>query len=275
MNRLRRGLRRIIGLLAGDEIMLAHAKRRYAANRRRGFVAHDKQQLERSKAVKLHKEGKLKQAQTAEDAAARLGRHAHLGHSRAQYWFREEKLLARRIGKLEWQRGKIMEKVDRALVMFDSVDVGQIPHNAPAVAGYVGGMWPTYDTLVKDWPHAQHLSIAIAASERARCLDVETGDATPYEAPGWVRGERHADSHHKPAVYSSVSAMQQIVDLVNAAGVHRNEILVLTAHYTNQPHICGPHSCGALAFDADGTQWTSAALGKNLDESRVRAGFFD
>jgi hypothetical protein len=54
-----------------------------------------------------------------------------------------------------------------------------IPKTAEAVAGYVGGHWPTYNQLVKDFPHAHKLSIAVFASEDADCLDIEKGDATP------------------------------------------------------------------------------------------------
>ena len=72
------------------------------------------------------------------------------------------------------------------MFMYDDVNLALIPANAPAVAGYVGGRWPTYGPMVAKFPHAKHLSIAISALENARCLDVEPGDATIAQAPGWV-----------------------------------------------------------------------------------------
>jgi peptidoglycan hydrolase-like protein with peptidoglycan-binding domain len=47
-----------------------------------------------------------------------------------------------------------------------------------------------------------------------------------------------------------------------------------SAHYGG-PHVCGPRpSCGALSVTADGTQWTSAAMGRVLDQSLLLDNFF-
>jgi hypothetical protein len=62
--------------------------------------------------------------------------------------------------------------------MFDSVDVATVPNNPQAVAGYVGGHWPTYNSLVQKFPKSHHLSIAVNSGEDAECLDIENGDAT-------------------------------------------------------------------------------------------------
>lgn len=161
-----------------------------------------------------------------------------------------------------------------AEVMFDSVTVDEIPPNAKAVAGYTGGAWPTYWELVKRFPHASVLDIAIAASYDATCLDVEAGDAAPAEAPAWVRRQQ-ARGVKRPVVYTSVSGMDQLLELLRQAGIGRDEVRVWTAHYTFAPHVCGPHSCGELrTTTADATQWTDQALGRNLDQSLVREGFF-
>jgi hypothetical protein len=67
------------------------------------------------------------------------------------------------------------------LTMFDSTTVADIPSTGmDAVAGYVGGNWPTLPALVKRFPHLPALSIAVNASQDAQCLDVEKGDATAY-----------------------------------------------------------------------------------------------
>jgi hypothetical protein len=157
------------------------------------------------------------------------------------------------------------------LVMYDSVDVSQIPGDAQAVAGYVGGDWPTFPDLEKHWPRAQRLSIAVNAAEDADCLDVEKGDATPADAPGWFQRQK-ARRVALPCFYGSVSVIPQIETILAAHGVTRSEYRVLSAHYTGQPHICGA-VCG-LQHPADGTQWTDAALGRNLDESLLRDAFF-
>lgn len=156
-------------------------------------------------------------------------------------------------------------------VMYDSTEVATIPGSAPAVAGYVGGHWPTFSELVGRWPHAHRLSIAVNAGEDAECLDVENGDATPAEAPAWVRRQLERGVH-KPVVYGSVSVIPQIEAALHAAGIDRSEYRVWAAHYTYVPHICGSH-CG-LTHAADATQWTDRALGRNLDESLCADSFF-
>lgn len=158
--------------------------------------------------------------------------------------------------------------------MYDSVDLSQIPADAPAVAGYVGGSWPTYRELKKRFPHARRLSIAVNASEDADCLDIESGDATPDETPAWVRRQQ-ARGVRRPVVYASASVMPSVLAALKAAGIKRKEVRVWTAHYTFAPHLCGPHSCRYLTDTvADATQFTDVAHGRNLDESLLDRGFF-
>lgn len=157
------------------------------------------------------------------------------------------------------------------IVMYDSIDLSQFPANPQAVAGYVGGHWPTYNELVQKFPHAYHLSIAVQASQRARCLDVEPGDATPAQAPGWF--ETHADrSQGLPVLYASASSIHQVVSAMAGAGIGRGEYLLWSAHYNFHEHICSPGGCGYPAADA--TQWTDKALGHNLDQSACADYFF-
>lgn len=158
--------------------------------------------------------------------------------------------------------------------MFDSTTVGEIPGDAPAVAGYVGGYWPTYLRLVQGFPRAYHLSIAVNAGEDAECLDIERGDAEPYQAPEWVRRQL-ARGVARPVLYSSVSTMGQVVGALESAGIPRSSVRLWTAHYTGYPHVCTPQSCGyGLPDESDATQWTDHSLGRNLDESLCSDSFF-
>ncbi|MBS1862998.1 MAG: hypothetical protein JSS68_14955 [Actinobacteria bacterium] len=158
--------------------------------------------------------------------------------------------------------------------MYDSVDLSQIPSDAPAAAGYVGGSWPTFKELKKKFPRARRLSIAVNASEDADALDIESGDATPDQAPDWVRRQQKRGVK-RPVVYASASVMPSVLAALKAAGIKREEVRVWTAHYTFTPHLCGPHSCGFLTDTvADATQFTDTAHGRNLDESLLDKGFF-
>jgi hypothetical protein len=162
-----------------------------------------------------------------------------------------------------------------ATVMFDSVTISEIPAKAKAVAGYTAGNWPTYWQLVKDFPHAFVLDIAIAASFDATCLDIEGGDARAEEAPAWVK-RQHARGVKRPVLYISVSEAERLLQLLKDAGIGRHEVRLWTAHWTFTPHLCGPHSCGELhSTTAEATQHTDQALGRNLDESLLAASFTD
>lgn len=163
--------------------------------------------------------------------------------------------------------------VASAITMYDSTDLSQIPENAAAVAGYVGGHWPTFHTLAHGWPHAHLLSIAVASVFDAECLDIENGDATPDLAPGWVK--RQLDHGVKrPVVYSSVSEMQQVIDTLAHAGISRPHYRVWTAHYNGKEHRC-TIACGNNFHDmADATQWWDHAHNLNLDISSCAPGFF-
>lgn len=158
------------------------------------------------------------------------------------------------------------------LSMFDTIEVGTVPADPQAVAGYVGGNWPTYSELVQRFPHAHHLSIAVFPSEDADALDVEPGDASPAQAPDWTR-RQHARGQARPVLYASRDTIPEVLSVLAGAGIARSSVRLWSAHYTYRPHICGPHSCGA-GFEADATQWTDKALGRNLDESLCWDAFF-
>lgn len=159
------------------------------------------------------------------------------------------------------------------LTMYDSVTLTEIPRDAEAVAGYVNGRWPTYPKLVTLFPHAQHLSIAVNARYDADCLDVEKYDATPAQAPAWVRRQQ-ARGIKQPVVYCSVSDALTVLSVLAAAGIKRSQIRLWTAHYTKTPHRCTA-GCGfGLTTTADATQYTDTAQGRNLDASLVADTFF-
>lgn len=159
----------------------------------------------------------------------------------------------------------------RQFTMYDSVNVAEIPSTAKAVAGYVGGKWPTYNNLVVKFPHAAKLSIAISADENARCLDVETGDATNAQAAAWVK-RQHARGQPRPILYTSVSNWPALQAALKAGGVSRGipgrrRYRRWSAHYTGKPHRC-TRRCGfGFRGKAGATQWTNKALGRNLDAS--------
>jgi hypothetical protein len=161
------------------------------------------------------------------------------------------------------------------LTMYDSVDVSALPPGADAYAGYRDGAFQTFAELQRRF-HDQAinlLSIAVFASGTADCLDIETGDATNAEAPGWVKRQL-AGGAARPCLYSSASNMDALVLALTEAGVGRARVRLWSAHYGQGRHICGPGTCGLTRHACDGTQWTDTALGRSLDESMLRTNFF-
>jgi hypothetical protein len=153
-------------------------------------------------------------------------------------------------------------------VQFDSVDLSQIPASAGAVAGYTGGRWPTdsHDALREKFPHAYVLSIAVNAGEDASCLDVESGDATPADVPGWVKRQLSLGKV-RPCVYASLSVMPAIAASLH--GVHRQTYRLWVADYDS---LARAEELLKQGFGA--CQWTSNALGRDLDQSLCKPGFY-
>lgn len=159
------------------------------------------------------------------------------------------------------------------MVMYDSINISQIPADATAAAGYTSGNWPTFNALRERFPHAHLLSIAVNASADADCLDVEMGDATPGQATGWIKRQL-ARKVHRPAIYANASTMPGVLQALTASGIARSSVRLWSAHYDGL-HICGPASCRYPGVPAcDGTQWTKSALGRDLDESVLLDDFF-
>ena len=176
--------------------------------------------------------------------------------------------------KLRFTRGKgywLFGKPPVPTVMYDDVDLTLIPKDAQAVAGYVGGRWPTFSKLRALFPGARKfVSIAVNASEDADILDIENGDATNVQAAVWFKRQ----TARRPGFYTSVSNVAALVDTLSRAGIPRSAYRLWTAHYTDTPHLCSSTCYRGMPTTADATQYTDHALGRNLDASVVSPAFF-
>jgi hypothetical protein len=151
---------------------------------------------------------------------------------------------------------------------------------AQAIAGYIAGnSWPTWGPYVAARPDllaaGRAVSITLTCRARARCLDIESGGATPPEAPGWYRD--YADrTFGLPILYTYASQVQDVINAMSAAGIPRGDYLIWSAHPSGGRHICGPdaygagHGCGYP--QSDGTQY--ATLQGNCDISIMAAHCF-
>jgi peptidoglycan hydrolase-like protein with peptidoglycan-binding domain len=157
------------------------------------------------------------------------------------------------------------------LFIFDDVDVYLMPENAYAYAGYLDGSYANFAQVKAAHPDAHLIGIVTRAGDDGDALDVEPGDATIWQAPDWVK-RQHARGITRPILYVSAANAQGILETLTAAGIGRPGYLLWLAHYGAGQHTCGPASCGYP--QADGTQFTSKALGESLDESLVADDFF-
>ena len=77
------------------------------------------------------------------------------------------------------------------LLLRDSINAPLIPKDTPVVAGYGDGkyIWSPSWLDGSNWfdlfPASLHLVIVVNAAHAGDVLDVETGDATPADVPGW------------------------------------------------------------------------------------------
>lgn len=162
------------------------------------------------------------------------------------------------------------------ITMFDTAYNDQFPPGGQAYAAYVdGGIGdqPNYGYIVRTFPGAYHLSISVTGAD-ADCLDIEARAASPQEAADWYRRQK-ARGIARPCLYANASTMQaNVIPVILAAQIPRTEVRLWSAHYGAGEHICAPSTCGLVSMPMDGTQWTSTALGRTLDQSDLEADFF-
>lgn len=124
--------------------------------------------------------------------------------------------------------------------MLDAVTVADLPTGAPLYAGYLDGLYANVTELRARFPHAVIVEIAVSSQTNAgQVLDVETFDATPDEAPGWVQRRRAAGVD--PSVYCNSSTWPAVIAAFNAAGVALPHFWI--ASYDGDPTI----PAGAIA----------------------------
>jgi hypothetical protein len=131
--------------------------------------------------------------------------------------------------------------------MYDGITVSNLPAGAPLYAGYVDGLYANVSELRRRFPGTVVVPIAVFAhTDDGLVLDVETGDATPAQAPGWVVMRRHHGVD--PTVYCNSSTWASVRAAFAAAGVPEPHYWI--AQYDGNPSI----PSGAIA-----KQYRSAA----------------
>lgn len=214
---------------------------------------------------------RLRKREEQHDRQQRLWKRTHeRGHAKAARRDSRAVKVLRKLIKEERRRRRQAPKR-----MFDDVTLSLVPPKAEAVCCYVNGLYVNCHEAKTRFPHAHRLSISVTASDpHSRCLDIERGDATIEEAPGWFYEHQKVRPHEVPVFYTSVSQADELVAYLKAHGIGRREYDLFTAHYTFEPHLCGPKTCGECRARADATQYSDVALGRSLDVSKLSPDFF-
>lgn len=147
--------------------------------------------------------------------------------------------------------------------MYDGVNVlaAGISHDFPhltKVAGYIDGKYrwsqPEWDLF----PHADHVHISVrAAANAGDVLDIEIGDATPYQAYSWIKN-RKAAGLWRPTIYCSYSIVPAVRQNTReyVLGVDYDIWVAMYDRSKTAPPMVGP---GNLAAHFAAKQWKSTA----------------
>jgi hypothetical protein len=149
-------------------------------------------------------------------------------------------------------------------VMYDSVDLNQIPKQPHAIACYRNGDTANEHQARLRFPHARILPISVTGAVPCECYDIERGDYTPDHVPELLRLALH-EGITRPCFYASLSVMPEIHQQLKSTGIPRTRIRLWVAYYNGNAD---------LPAEYDAHQFTNRALGRNLDESICSDTFF-
>lgn len=167
--------------------------------------------------------------------------------------------------------------------MPDSIYVSDLPPGYSAYLGYLDGQWSTLASLEKRFPGAHLLGLTVTGqSIAADGIDIEPGNPDAVSGVKWVVRKLASDGAARPVIYASVIGrpgygMGDVLPQLAALRIDRSSVRLLSAHYGAGQHICGPHTCGEIGTDMDGTQWSDDIKTASLaviDMSVLRDDFF-
>lgn len=162
--------------------------------------------------------------------------------------------------------------------MYDSVNARDIPTTAQIVAGYDTGRFAWSKADWARFPHAVHVHIATQASyNTGHVLDVEPGDATPSEAPGWVRRRRVAGVD--PTIYCSLSNWEQVRGEFRRQGVaephywiarYDGRAVLPAGAVAKQYADPGTHGKGHFDLSVVADHWPGVDGDDDVDEATIK-----
>jgi hypothetical protein len=148
-----------------------------------------------------------------------------------------------------WLAGASLPRYGYDGIAPDAEGIARLFPHASFVCGYDTGGWPW---TAQDWalfPHATRVHIATEAGyNTGDVLDVENGDAQPYQTAAWI-AMRKASGYHRPTIYCSAAAVPAV-----RAGTGRYilnaDYDLWVAHWTGAPHqeFSGGKGCAVTQY---------------------------
>ena len=118
---------------------------------------------------------------------------------------------------------------------YDDIVAGNVPATGDGYMGYDDGSWPDAAAMAARFPGKPVWRVTVNPNDLfGDWLDVETGDAQPWQAPGWI-ARRRAAGHPNPGIYCSASPWADVKAQFVAQGVP--EPIYWVAKYDNDPSI--------------------------------------
>jgi hypothetical protein len=139
-----------------------------------------------------------------------------------------------------------------SIFMYDGINAlaagiaRQFP-NAALVAGYLNGSYAWSQGQWNLFPDANHVTISVTAgANEGDVLDVESGDATPDQAAGWI-AMRKAAGLYRPTIYCSRSVIPA-VRVGTGSYILDKDYDIWVADYTGVAHqVTG---CAATQYES-------------------------
>lgn len=137
----------------------------------------------------------------------------------------------------------------------DAVTPSNLPRGLDFYWGYGNGRYADFLEIMHEMQPTTVEEVEVWLNNAGNILDCERGDAAATDIGQYIQW-RLAAGIWRPGGYGSamdyIPAMRNTLDRL---GISRPSYRLISAHYTNTPHICGPTTCG-IRIDVDDTQWT-------------------
>jgi hypothetical protein len=169
---------------------------------------------------------------------------------------------------------KRFRRARKPFIMADSTSPDHLPSGLRAYAGYVALRYTNFAAIKARFAKVKNcrfLPISPTAAVLTKCLDIEKGCAAPDEAGDYVT-RAIAAGIRRVRLYCELSEVTAVLADLVKHGHKRTDVRWFIAHPGKGKHICGPHTCGQLAWDADATQYEWAP---GYDLSLCRGDFLD